>query len=312
MNIIKPDQSLVEALAAEYAIDPSFVEKDWYVTQALAVLKTVKHECLQSVFSGGTSLFKAYGLIQRFSEDIDFQVIQVKGVTNRSQRREYRSAIVSRLCQAGFELIGEPEAGDEGRFFKLQLQYPAEHCTVLGLRPHIQVEMSFKADVAVPAEMRSLSSLLAKAQDFPAEVDEFYCVHPLETAADKLSALAWRTCARELAADRYDPTTIRHLHDFAALSQEILTRFDDFLQILQIKMSADLTRTKILQDSPQRLQTMLILLSENATWRSEYQDYVARVSLLASDQQIQFDQAYQTLVLMVERVLKNWQSPTTS
>lgn len=309
MNIIKPDQSLVEALAAEYAIDPSFIEKDWYVTQALAVLKTVKHDCLQSVFSGGTSLFKAYGLIQRFSEDIDFQVI---GISNRSQRSEYRKAIVERLCQAGFELIGKPLSRNNNQFFQLHLQYPAEHCTVLGLRPHLQVEMSFKADIAVPAEVRSLSSLLAKAQGVPAEVDEFLCIHPLETAADKLSALAWRTCARELAADDYDPTMIRHLHDLSALNQEVLTRFDDFLQILHIKMSADLTRTKILQDSSQRLQTMLILLSQNAIWRSEYQDYVARVSLLASDQQIQFDQAYQALVLLVERVIKDWNSPIVS
>src|SRR5690242_21934483 len=39
----------------------------------------------------------------------------------------------------------------------------------------------------------------------------------LETAADKLSALAWRVCARDRARPGDDPTIIRHLPDLAAL-----------------------------------------------------------------------------------------------
>jgi hypothetical protein len=40
---------------------------------------------------------------------------------------------------------------------------------------------------------------------------------PVETAADKLSALAWRVHARDRASPEDDPTIIRHLHDLAAL-----------------------------------------------------------------------------------------------
>ena len=53
---------------------PSYaVEKDWWVVQTLAIIfemKIGKH----LVFKGGTSLSKAWGLIDRFSEDIDLAV----------------------------------------------------------------------------------------------------------------------------------------------------------------------------------------------------------------------------------------------
>lgn len=46
------------------------VEKDWWVVQILSVLfETELKDHL--VFKGGTSLSKAWKLIQRFSEDID-------------------------------------------------------------------------------------------------------------------------------------------------------------------------------------------------------------------------------------------------
>jgi len=49
------------------------VEKDWWVVQALSILFELeigKH----LVFKGGTSLSKSWGLIERFSEDIDLAV----------------------------------------------------------------------------------------------------------------------------------------------------------------------------------------------------------------------------------------------
>lgn len=49
------------------------------------------------------------------------------------------------------------------------------------------------------------------------------CVDPVETAADKLSALAWRVLARDRTRARDDPTIIRHLHDLAALERHVVS-----------------------------------------------------------------------------------------
>ena len=57
-----PDQQLLETIAIDLGVDPSFVEKDWHAMRLVAVLAGVEHSDLRPVFSGGTSLSKAYGL----------------------------------------------------------------------------------------------------------------------------------------------------------------------------------------------------------------------------------------------------------
>ena len=59
------------------------------------------------------------------------------------------------------------------------------------------------------------------AERAPAEVAEFPCVHPVETAADKLSVLSWRARSRDRSRANDDPTIIRHLHDLAALERRV-------------------------------------------------------------------------------------------
>ena len=75
--------------------------------------------------------------------------------------------------------------------------------------------MSFEAP-ALPAVARPIRSLIAAAQSQPPEVPSYPCVDPVETAADKLSALAWRDLVRDRSSAKDDPTIIRHLHDLAA------------------------------------------------------------------------------------------------
>lgn len=49
-------------------VSEDIVEKDYYVTLILRKLSTIEYPV---VFKGGTSLSKAYKVIDRFSEDID-------------------------------------------------------------------------------------------------------------------------------------------------------------------------------------------------------------------------------------------------
>jgi predicted nucleotidyltransferase component of viral defense system len=83
-------------------VDASLVEKDWYAVRIIAAISRGKHPKMRLVFSGGTSLAKGYGLIQRFSEDIDFRVAMPTKGLNRSDFREYRERIVEAI-RAGSE-----------------------------------------------------------------------------------------------------------------------------------------------------------------------------------------------------------------
>ncbi|MFQ7233998.1 MAG: nucleotidyl transferase AbiEii/AbiGii toxin family protein [Enterococcus hulanensis] len=61
----------IQLVSAELKISPVIIEKDLWVTYILNELFHFGKYKDSFVFKGGTSLSKAYGIIQRFSEDID-------------------------------------------------------------------------------------------------------------------------------------------------------------------------------------------------------------------------------------------------
>ena len=60
-------------IAEKTGMAPFAVEKDWWVVQTLAIIFEMEIGA-HLVFKGGTSLSKAWRLIDRFSEDIDLAV----------------------------------------------------------------------------------------------------------------------------------------------------------------------------------------------------------------------------------------------
>lgn len=71
------------------------IEKDWWVVATLRALFEIKY-AKYLVFKGGTSLSKAWGLIERFSEDIDLGIEKsffgFRGELNRTQVQKLRKA----------------------------------------------------------------------------------------------------------------------------------------------------------------------------------------------------------------------------
>jgi hypothetical protein len=65
------EQAMLRA-AEHFAVSEQFVEKDYYVTEILRVI--ADRLGARAMFKGGTSLSKGWGLITRFSEDIDLFV----------------------------------------------------------------------------------------------------------------------------------------------------------------------------------------------------------------------------------------------
>jgi hypothetical protein len=68
-------QDIFEAGALRWGTLASYVEKDFWVCCVLDILYNgLPQDRLRILFKGGTSLSKVYGLIDRFSEDVDFTV----------------------------------------------------------------------------------------------------------------------------------------------------------------------------------------------------------------------------------------------
>jgi hypothetical protein len=299
------DRRLVEDVAGRLRSDPSLVEKDWHVTRAIGVLARMDHGGAVAAFGGGTSLSKAWGLIKRFSEDIDFKVAMPPAVSRnkaRVERSAYRERIIGALAGADFVLAGEPAKRDENRFFSAELFYPGLFGATAGLCPHIRVEMLL-APPELPPSVRPIASLIAAAQAQPPEVAAFPCVDPVETAADKLSALAWRVHARRRGAEDDDPTIIRHLHDLAALKPSAEAA-PEFVKLVRKAAADDTGRggEATASISPAALFAgMLERLSADRLWATEYEDFVRQVSFADVGERIGFDEALGAVGELVER-----------
>ncbi len=61
-------RDIISIVSERKNVTTDIVEKDYYVTMILYLLSQKE---IEVIFKGGTSLSKAYGVIDRFSEDID-------------------------------------------------------------------------------------------------------------------------------------------------------------------------------------------------------------------------------------------------
>ena len=83
------------ALSKTLKLPTDAIEKDWWVVQTLRLI--FEMDCADSlVFKGGTSLSKAWGLINRFSEDIDLALdrkfLGFEGDLSNQQIKKLRKA----------------------------------------------------------------------------------------------------------------------------------------------------------------------------------------------------------------------------
>lgn len=298
------DRRLIEDIANRLRPGgEGLIEKDWHVVRAIGVLAALDHGEARPVFSGGTSLSIGWGLIKRFSEDVDFKVAMPAAASRskgEAQCKAYRRKVLDELGAAEFELIGDPFVRNENKFFAADLAYRSEFGPAPGLRPHLKIEMSFQTPV-LPAIERPIRSLVAQAQGEGPEIAAFACIDPVETAADKLSALAWRVCVRARGAERDDPTIIRHLHDLAALESRAAAA-PAFASLVAEAAQADRGRGggRAPAEAPARFAAMLGKLTDDPDWSREYEEFVHSVSFAPTDEFITFTSAMESVRRLVE------------
>jgi hypothetical protein len=218
----RPEQEEFEAVAGLMAIDPSFIEKDWFVTQVVAALSAFRYEGFEFIFTGGTALSKAHLLIRRFSEDVDFRVIAPHDQQNKSKLSKFKKAVLAHLHQSGFEIREDQIKAEAGnRQITFMFDYPSYFPQGKALRPHVLIEISVRSPQN-PAIPLSVASFVNSSYNRTPEVNRIACINPVESAADKLCALAWRIPIRKRGDEKDDPSLVRHIHDLALLKNQAL------------------------------------------------------------------------------------------
>lgn len=248
LSLSKEEQLLlIEQSAASKGWAASSIEKDFWVCWTLRHLFTLP--CLQGhlTFKGGTSLSKAFGLIDRFSEDIDLTISRdalgyggdnspekAHTSSQRNKRlkalREACSAFVGStvltelLAQVGQALPGnewsiEPDAGDADAQ-TLLFAYPT-HFGGAGryIRPVVKIEFGARSD-PWPAEQCHVNSIIA--QQFPDAVEE----EQVQVLALSPKRTFWEK-AMLLHEERFRPgdkprrpRMARHYYDLARLIEQ--------------------------------------------------------------------------------------------
>lgn len=290
-----PDRKLILDVGKDTGIDPAFIEKDWYIVQMLEALAGMDGgEDIRFAFCGGTSLSKAFGITKRFSEDLDFFLCSDKP-PDRDVRRSFRDAIVGHIqADSRFSMQQDklpPEGHD--RFFGLEVNYGMEF-KEYSLRPHLLLDMTYGSN-RLPLETQAVKSILADFTGDPPEV-RIDCISPIETASDKISALAWRVIDRGDDPGKGDPRMVRHIHDLAALKETILEAPKTFVSCARESMERDRQRERggesiAAMDIPERLEKVSELLATREFWRNEYNRFVKEMSFAPEEERIVFDEA---------------------
>jgi hypothetical protein len=296
-----PDAGTLGRVAGALAVDEAFVEKDWFVVQAIRLLIGLGTDDIQPIFSGGTSLLKAHNLICRFSEDIDFKLALSEAFIARSQsaRRSslsrFKKRAVGAWTEAGFMNV-EVEAGSGNAYIKIEMDYPTVFAGHEALRPHILAEISAKPP-RLPAIDRPVASFVAQFSGAPPEVASLPCVDPVETAADKVSAFAWRALARDRNSEKDDPTIVRHLHDLAVLEASVIASAAFPTLLLDALVSDSARGGGFLAELPPRtrLARMQGIVSADPLYPKEYSQFVEGMAFAGAGDVPGYDQAFDAL-----------------
>ena len=304
-----PGKDIIQDIAIELGVDPSFVEKDWYAVKALTCIVAIKEPGIQPIFSGGTSLSKGYGLIQRFSEDLDFKVISEKELT-RDQCRSYRDAIMETVYSVDDFTVDRKSLikGDRSRFFGFNIAYPQHFLLGGALRPMLKLEMRVQS-VSLKTERKDVTSFVAQFTRQPTETS-IDCVSPVETTADKISALLWRIDAKDreqpIGTPQNDPATMRHLHDLCAL-QPIALADPRLLETLTKAFSLDQGRGGSSQhvNIQEMAQRALNLLQTDPEYEKEYSSFVDAMSYAPDVEKIGFQMAFEAFKDYVGLIVMN-------
>jgi hypothetical protein len=220
---------LLRIVAGERRIAPGLVEKDYWVTHTLWALHNTG---LEVWFKGGTSLSKGFGLIERFSEDLDLKLLPgsvrslplvsnwtSKGARATTERRAYFAALPGLLRVPGAEVALGEVADTSWRAAGIRVSYPGRYLADLGsvMKPFVLLEVgSARTTPAVRCDMTSfVHDYLAATKQLPSfdgnRPTGVRCVHPLVTLLEKLDALHRRVSR----GDASPATFVRHYEDAA-------------------------------------------------------------------------------------------------
>lgn len=180
IQLSKKDKlNIFNQVSEKTGLPSSAVEKDWWVTLSLNIIFSLTYS-KHIVFKGGTSLSKAWNLIERFSEDIDLVIdrkyLGFEGELSKSQVKKLRKASFSfignkfykdinealiKLGVQDYELVIQETKDTDTDPLVIELQYKSLTETSAYLRPRVLIEVGARS-LMEPVENKPIISMVSK------------------------------------------------------------------------------------------------------------------------------------------------------
>ncbi|MGA9211778.1 nucleotidyl transferase AbiEii/AbiGii toxin family protein [Kaistella sp.] len=184
---------IINETSAQLGFPEVVIEKDWWVCMVLRAVFQSKFD-KHIVFKGGTSLSKAYAVIERFSEDvdliIDYHFLGFHDFKSKSQIKKLRKAsghfvigdfrveLIEQLKKLGipeemFSIEFDSKIDDTSDPNTLELSYQSVVPSETHIQKKVIIEMGARA-LSEPSEKRKISSYLdQRFQDYDFAYLEF-------------------------------------------------------------------------------------------------------------------------------------------
>lgn len=208
----------VRFTAQELGILDIYVEKDYWVTFALKIIFS-SEAAEYTIFKGGTALSKCYGIIERFSEDIDLVVVRTDESNNQLKNKTKKISKILELYFPEIEVEGITQKMGMNR--KTAHSYAKEFSGEFGqVRDSIIIEASWLGYFE-PNENREIKTLIAEMMDkndqtqliseYGLEPFKVSVLMPTRTLCEKIMSLVRFSYSEDVISDL--KSKVRHIYD---------------------------------------------------------------------------------------------------
>lgn len=209
-------RDIISIVSERKNVTTDIVEKDYYVTMILYLLSQKE---IEVIFKVGTSLSKAYGVIDRFSEDID---ITFKEHLGESRRKKLKYNILKPIAEdLEIEIKNWKDIESDKNYNHYDFYYNSvsDNSNFSGLSPFVKLETALMS-YSFPTERRQISNYIYDTlKNEEPELIKKYNLIPFEMSVQCLN----RTLADKIFAvcDYYlqgkAQRNSRHLYDIFKL-----------------------------------------------------------------------------------------------
>ncbi len=274
--------AIIQRVYERTGINPSIIEKDYYVSLMLQEIGDRQNE-VPAYFKGGTCLYKIYMNMKRFSEDIDLTV-KISELSNSQAKRALEKAAYgyNSMERMRGDVLEENRKGSITSIFGYTPMYDVNTEDRLQRYGKVKIEAT-SFTVSEPHEANTTSSLIYQyaTESERAILKEYYSLNEFTIQNISIERIfADKILATEFYLEREEYFDVaKHLYDIAAMSEHqrvktLLSNEERLIQALSYKREEEKVRigSNLYKKPLKELQLFTFDFNKNKAFICDYED----------------------------------------